>query len=139
MTHPPGPPPAAGPPLPPPGYLRLTIQGNVLLSMVTPTVTVDGYRVPVRYGENVIPVVPGPHLVEGFGQWLWRYGQAEQQVTVFQGQVVELWYAAPALTFLKGALGPRPQRIPGLVGLVVGLSALALLVVALVVGVALAG
>ncbi len=64
---------------PPPAYVRLHLQGNVLLSMITPKVLIDGHPAPAKYGENLYPVAPGPHLVSAHAQWMWQYGQAEQQ------------------------------------------------------------
>ena len=113
MTQPP-PPPANQPA---PGYLRLHLQGNAMLSMITPSIAIDGYPVPVRYGENTIPVYPGQHVVAGQAQWMWTYGRAQHPFAVGPNEVAELWYAAPVLTFLDGRIGPQKQSIPGLVGL----------------------
>lgn len=112
------------PPPPPPGYLRLTVQGNRMLSMITPSMQIDGYPVPAQYGQNVFPVPPGPHRVSGHAQWMWRYGHAEQMVQVAPGQTVEVFYAAPALTFISGRIGFEKQRTPGLIPLVLGLVVL---------------
>jgi hypothetical protein len=122
------------PPLPP-GYLRLHLQGNALIGMITPSVRIDGYPVPVKYGENVVPVHPGPHTVSANGQWMWKYGHAEQQIQVGPGETADLWYAAPVLTFMKGAMGPTKQRVPGVLGLVgVPLVIVALVVLIVVLG-----
>src|SRR4051795_4601916 len=96
---PPGPPPEQPeqpPAQPPMGWLRLVLQGSAMTSsMITPAVTINGYRVPARYGENVIPVHAGPNRVEGSCQWLRRYGEATLETTVPEGGQVMAYYAAP--------------------------------------------
>src|SRR4051812_1853891 len=111
---PPGPPP--GPPLgavPPPqqqpamGWLRLTLQGSATTSsMITPSVTINGWRVPVQYGENVIPVHAGPNRIDVSCQWLLRYGEATLETQVPPGGQVTAFYAAPWHQFSRGAIGP---------------------------------
>jgi len=126
------------PPPPPPGHLRLHLQGNRMLSMITPSVKINGWPVPARYGENVYPMPPGVHTVSGHAQWMWTYGQADQQFQVGPGQVVDVYYAAPALTFLRGAIGFEKQRSPGLLALVLILVAVLALAVGLPVALILA-
>ena len=124
VTQPPFPPaPPPPPPGGPPGQLRLRVQGNLMLSLITPSVTLSGQRLPVRYGENLYPVVAGDHLVEAYCQWIWVYGRARHPVTIRSAETTELWYAAPALTFLPGAMGTSKQRHRGLVGLALFLAA----------------
>jgi hypothetical protein len=99
---------------PPPAYVRLHLQGNVLLSMITPKVQIDGHPAPAKYGENLFPVAPGPHVVSAFAQWMWQYGKAEQPVSLAPGETAEIYYATPVLTFLPGAMGSTKQRHPGM-------------------------
>jgi hypothetical protein len=127
------------PPPPLPGYLRLHLQGNRMLSMITPSISIDGFPVAARYGENVYPVPPGQHAVAGHAQWMWRFGHATQPFQVAPGQVVDVFYAAPALTFLSGRMGFEKQRTPGLVPLILLLSALVLLVIVPIVAIAAGG
>ncbi|KAB2811394.1 hypothetical protein ACIRN4_17455 [Pimelobacter simplex] len=124
------------PPPPPPGYLRLTVQGNFMLSMITPSIQLDGYPVAAKYGQNVYPVVPGVHQVAGYAQWMWRYGHAQQQFQVAPGQTVDVFYAAPALTFIGGRIGFEKQRTPGLLAMLLVLGGILALLVGLVVLVA---
>ena len=100
-----------------------------MLSLITPTVTLDGQPLPVRFGENLYPVVPGHHLVQAYCQWVWRYGHAQHPVTIRPAETTELWYAAPVLTFLPGALGAHKQRHGGVLGLTLSLAALAAIIV----------
>lgn len=120
------------PPPPPPGYLRLTVQGNRMLSMITPSIQLDGYPVAAQYGQNVYPIAPGLHRVSGHAQWMWRYGHAEQQFQVAPGQTADVFYAAPALTFISGRIGFEKQRTPGLLALILILVAFLALLVGLV-------
>ena len=116
------------------GWLRLTLQGSVLTSsMITPTVLVNGWRVPASYGENVVPVHAGPNRVEVHCQWLMRYGQAGLDTQVPAGGQVSLWYAAPMHQFARGAIGYEKQRRPGLVGFWLLIGVVALLASVLVV------
>ena len=139
---PPGPPP--GPPgssggLQPPaqqpmGWLRLTLQGSPLTSnMITPAVTVNGWRVPSHYGENVIPVHAGPNRIDVSCQWLMKFGEATLETNVPAGGQVAAFYAAPWHQFTRGAIGYEKQKRPGALGFVVILTAIVLVMVALFV------
>ncbi|WP_436699627.1 hypothetical protein [Nocardioides sp. BYT-33-1] len=126
------------PPPPPPGYLRVNVQGNRMLTMITPSVQINGYPVAARYGQNVYPMPPGVHTVSAHAQWMWRYGQASQQVQLAPGQTVDVFYAAPVLTFIAGAMGFTKQKVPGMLAFVLLLVLLLLIVVGLPVAAILA-
>lgn len=115
------------------GQLRLTLQGNPLTtSMITPSVRINGWPVPARYGLNPLPVYAGPNRIEVSAQWLTTYGRATLEVQVPAGQAVDVFYALPWHTFTHGAIGYEKQRRPGLGGIlaIAGiLVALALVVV----------
>jgi hypothetical protein len=135
---PPGPPPAPpsnDPPAQPPmGWLRLVLQGSPMTSsMITPAVTVNGYRVSVRYGENVIPVHAGPNRIDVSCQWLMKFGEASLETTVPEGGQVLAYYAAPMHQFSRGAIGYERQKRPGMAGFAAILAVIVLVVVALVV------
>ncbi|HPZ67278.1 MAG TPA: hypothetical protein PLU19_00675, partial [Dermatophilaceae bacterium] len=96
------------------GYVRFHLQGSVWTSsLVMPTVTINGYRVPVTYGENVIPVYPGRCVVEASMRWMRRYGQAGYTVDVAPGQAADIWYAAPLTQFHTGSMGVAKQSRKG--------------------------
>lgn len=118
---------------PPPAYVRLHLQGNVLLSMITPKVLIDGQPAPAKYGENLFPVAPGPHVVSAHAQWMWQYGQAEQPVSLAPGETAEIYYATPVLTFLPGAMGPTRQKHPGMMVLLLLCGVAIAFVVALLI------
>ncbi|HEY5822548.1 MAG TPA: hypothetical protein VIT20_11270 [Propionibacteriaceae bacterium] len=84
-------------------------------TMMTPTVTIDGYPAPVRWGQNAFPVVPGHHQLSAATTYLWRFGAAEQAVDVAPGQSVEVHYSGPLITFMSGRIGFEEQPRPGLV------------------------
>lgn len=136
---PPGPPPQQPGPAPQPpqqamGWIRLTLQGSALTSsLITPSVSINGYRVPAQYGENVIPVYAGPNRVDVSCQWLKEYGQASLQADVPAGGQVVAYYAAPMHQFARGAIGPVKQKRPGMAFFWVLLVVVALFVAALVV------
>ncbi len=122
--HQPGTPPHPGSALPPPGFLALTIQGSVLTSNInTPSVVLDGRPVPVQYGFNSIPVIPGRHHVHVHGEWMRRYGQADLMVDVAAGQQVPVFYRAPVHQFTTGNIGHVPQPAKG-VGVLIGIMVL---------------
>jgi hypothetical protein len=109
-------------------WLRLTLQGNAMTSsLITPAVTVNGYRVVAHYGENLVPVWAGPNRVDVSCQWLIRFGEATLQLQVPPSAQVPVFYAAPWHQFSTGAIGCERQKRPGVLGLVM-LLALVLLV-----------
>ena len=116
------------------GWLRLTLQGSPLTSsMITPRVTVNGWRVPSHYGENVIPVHAGPNRIEVSCQWLMKFGQATLDAQVPAGGQVSAFYASPWHQFSQGAIGYEKQKRPGAVGFAVMMTVIVLVVVALLV------
>jgi len=116
------------------GWLRLVLQGSAMSSsMITPAVTVNGYRVPAQYGENVIPVHAGPNRVDVSCQWLKRFGEATLETTVPEGGQVLAYYAAPLHQWSRGAIGYERQRRPGKGGFAVTMAVILAIVVFLVV------
>lgn len=120
----------------PPGEIVLTLQGSPLTSnMLTPTASIDGYPVPASYGANRFQVPPGRHTVSAYATWLVKYGQASYDVNVQPGESVSVFYAAPMMQFMKGAMGPTKQQRGGkwIFAVVI------LVVIAIVVAVVIAG
>ncbi|MFC3963917.1 hypothetical protein [Nocardia jiangsuensis] len=106
-------------PLPdPPG---LTVDASYspfafLLAITKPKIQVNGHQVPVtRWGPNHIPVGPGQHHVRVSTPWLFDMGPATASVPVQPGQGTRVYYKAPVVILLNGAIGPVPQKAPGLV------------------------
>ena len=126
------------PPAPPAaslGTIRLTIQGNVMTSnALTPTLRINGYPVPTRYGTQDLPVYAGPNHLDMEAQWMRTYGQAALDTTVAPGQVVEVWYASPLHQFARGNIGFTRQARPGMGCLWVVLGIVALGVAVAVLG-----
>jgi hypothetical protein len=115
------------------GWLRLVLQGSALTSsLIPPTVTVNGWRVVVHYGENVIPVHAGPNRIDVWCQWLKRFGEATLETTVPEGGQVTAYYAAPLQQFSRGAIGYEKQKRPGMVGFVVALALIFVVVLIIV-------
>lgn len=118
---------------PPPAFVDLTLQGSVMTSsLVPPSVRVNGYPVPTSYGLNHVPVPPGPVRVDVSCQWMRTYGQATLTGTLGPGQRMPVFYAVPWHQFTRGAIGHEPQKRPGGTAAVVTLTALVLLVLAVV-------
>lgn len=132
--HPPHPGPAAQPPgsVARQSYLRITAQGSNWKSFVPPTITIDGYPIPSRYGTVDVPVTPGWHRVEGSGSWLWTYGRAALDVLVQPGQVVPVFYSAPYATWSRGSIGHVPQETRG-IGVLIGAFAVVVVFVVFIV------
>ncbi|WP_433787174.1 hypothetical protein ACQPX6_10100 [Actinomycetospora sp. CA-101289] len=79
-------------------------------------VSVDGLPLRFAWGRTPIDLPPGRHLVEievegvgGRRSW----GHVADAVPVASGNTVEVFYRAPALPRLAGALGPSRQRTAG--------------------------
>jgi hypothetical protein len=98
-------------------------------SMVTPSVRINGYPMPARYGTQDIPVWAGPTRIDVETQWTKTYGQAAMQFDVAPGQVVDVFYAVPYHVFAKGAIGHAKQRRPGSLPLFIALGVVVLLIV----------
>ena len=125
----------------PPGCLVMNFhQMSGLFQLgTTPMLTIDQWPVPVRLGQNVIPIAPGRHFLQARTQYLFAYGAAQTEIEVAPGQQVELFYAQPMFTFLPGAIGRTPQRPPAFGCLIAILVALGLFLVAVVLFAVLAG
>jgi hypothetical protein len=118
---------------PGPGWIRLTIQGSEMTANVlTPTVRINGWPVPSRYGVQDLAVHPGHNRIEVHAQWLRRYGEAVLDTHVVPGQVVPVWYAPPYHQFTHGSIGHHQQGRRGL-GVLLGVLAVLLLVPLLLV------
>lgn len=127
-----------------PGYppqgtaIALTLKYNplaFLLGLFKPRVEINGHQVQAGWNRTVLPVQPGQYHVHVHVPYLLppRIGVADQGVTVHPGQTVELEYRAPMIAFLGGALGPPPQKYPGMVASII-LLAVSLLILLCVCG-----
>lgn len=116
----------------PMGTLQLTIQGSALTSnLVPPTVQLNGYSVPVKYGRNDIPVPAGPLHIDVHSQWILTYGKAALDCTVQPNQVVPVFYASPYHQFTSGSIGHTKVKRKGL-GTLLGIVGAIVAVVVLV-------
>lgn len=97
-------------------------------------VVVDGQPRWCGWGRTPIDLPPGRHLVEIEVEHAGGWGPVADAVPVAAGHTVEVFYRAPALPRVAGALGPSPQGTRG--GTVLVAAALLLLttLVALLVG-----
>ncbi|QIS08138.1 hypothetical protein [Nocardia arthritidis] len=120
-----------GQPNDPPG---LTIDASYLpmsfmLALVKPKIRINGQPVPVtQWGPNHIPVGPGTYDVWVATPWMFDMGPAQTQVQVGPGQGTRVYYRTPALIFLKGAIGPVPQKTPGAIAMLIVFALLIVLI-----------
>ncbi|MGL6236465.1 MAG: hypothetical protein ACRC20_14095 [Segniliparus sp.] len=99
----------------------------LVLFLTGPSASVDGVELVRKWGKQLLPVAPGQHLVEIHTRYLWPMGRASLPVFVQPGQTVPVFYQAPTIAWLKGAIGHAPQKAPGLVLTVVLLAVVMLL------------
>lgn len=88
-----------------------------LLGLLTkPKIKINGQQVPnTKWGTNHIPVQPGQYHVWVATPWLFDMGPNQLPVQIGSGPGTRVYYQAPAVIFLKGAIGLTPQKTPGIV------------------------
>ncbi|HEV2089429.1 MAG TPA: hypothetical protein VGR21_14075, partial [Cryptosporangiaceae bacterium] len=100
------------------------------LGMFQPVATLNGHRVPLQWGQTVVPAPPGVHAVRIHIPYLWDMGAAQITVDTRNGAPAEIFYAPPWGAFMRGAIGRQPVKSPGLglmLGLLIGITAFAVL------------
>ncbi|MEU8177907.1 hypothetical protein AB0C14_33975 [Microbispora hainanensis] len=117
------------PPAPPGAHLVLDVKRHWMgftLALITPTIMLNGYQVPGRWGRNVIPLSPGQYQLHVHLPYLLpaRIGPADLTIWLQPGMALELEYRAPMWAYARGALGPAPQPWNGK-GIVITLLAIA--------------
>jgi hypothetical protein len=102
------------------GTLSITLNypaGAFLCKARSPQVRVDGRDVEVhQWGTHHVPVSSGRHRIKVWVPYFLprKAGMASTDVSVASGDVVELEYMAPALTFARGSIGsPGAQKSTG--------------------------
>ncbi|QIZ34261.1 hypothetical protein [Saccharopolyspora sp. ASAGF58] len=110
---------------PPPGMGRIVIDCSYfwlafMLMFFKPQVTINGQPGPIlTWGKTPVDLPPGQYQIGIHVNYLWRVGEATAVIPVNAGQQVDVHYAAPVIVFMNGAIGPTPQKAPG-VGLALG-------------------
>ncbi|GAA5047395.1 hypothetical protein [Nocardia callitridis] len=100
-----------------------------LLALTKPKIEVNGQRVPnTRWGANHIPVGQGQYHVRVSTPWLFDMGPAQVVVPMADGQAHRFYYRTPAVLFLDGAIGPGPQKTPGIVFIYISWALCALII-----------
>lgn len=132
-------------PVPPEGMGRLVLDCShagtaVLLEAGGPRIEINDREIRAHWGPWPVDLEPGVYQIRVNGHHVRRYGPAQLQATVLPGQVTTVYYRAPALLFLSGAIGFVPQPTRGLrtmiavlvilLGVVVATGAYALALVA---------
>ena len=121
---------------PPPTGSTLTIHTSYPgiafgYAMTSPAATINGHPVPLRWGANPIPMQPGIHDVKVHVKYLWDVGHAQLPADTRSGAPVDVYYSAPIIAMMAGAIGHQPVKSPhqGLgIALFVGIPAVILLV-----------
>ena len=86
-----------------------------VLYFIMPRVKIDGNRLDLKWGQQLIPVSAGQHLIEINAWWLFDFSKASFPVQVASGQTVPVFYKCSAFwPFFDGAIGHEPQKFPGL-------------------------
>lgn len=114
------------PNLPPTALMIDTKKPPMGPMLVSPNARINGYVVPLQWGQNVIPAHPGVHHVEVYIPWLWDQGKAHISVDNTHQPAPPIYYAMPFTNFSKGAIDFAPVKNPGVVGMVLLLAVVAL-------------
>jgi hypothetical protein len=85
---------------------------SFMLAAFRPKATINGYEVPLNWGDNTIPAPPGRHEISVHVPYLWKIGRATTTVDNTAGSPA-VYYAAPVWTWQRGAIGVQPQQPPG--------------------------
>lgn len=89
-----------------------------LLALFKPKALINGHEVPLVWGDNHIPAPPGIHHITIWVPYLWKVGQATITVDTQAGNSVTVFYAAPAIVFMAGAIDSTPVEVPGVLAAV---------------------
>ena len=77
----------------------------------------NGYPVFATWGQTSVTAPAGPHHIQCQAQYLFKYGRASIDVVLAPGQVLDVYYAPPAFTFLSGSIGLQPVKGKGFVAM----------------------
>jgi hypothetical protein len=127
---------------PQPSPLRINTKYHWMAFMMAgfkPKATINGHEVPLTWGDNILPALPGQHQITIHVPYLWKFGAATTTVDNATGPAPVVYYTCPMWTFQRGAIGFEPQRAPGLIGMWILYGVAALALVGCCVGVALSG
>ncbi|MFI0469454.1 hypothetical protein ACH347_35725 [Saccharopolyspora sp. 5N102] len=128
--QPPAPAAPQGQPMAPPapGMGRIVIDCSYfwlafMLMFFKPQLTINGQPGPIlTWGKTPVDLPPGQYQIGIHVNYLWQVGLATAVIPVNAGQQVDVHYAAPVIVFMNGAIGPTPQKAPGM-GLAIGIMA----------------
>ncbi|WHT18070.1 hypothetical protein N8J89_33930 [Crossiella sp. CA-258035] len=115
-------------PPPPPGQGRLLLDTSFfplafILNWFKPTLIINGRPGPINWGQTPIDLPPGQYHVKVFFRYIFMdAGPAEAMIPIGEGQTVPVFYKAPAIMFVDGAIGPMPQPVRG-IGAMIGIMA----------------
>ncbi|WP_157116458.1 hypothetical protein [Nocardia vaccinii] len=102
---------------------------QALLALSSPRILLNGQEVPgARWGTTHIPVGAGQYHVQVKTKWIWDFGPGDAVVPVADGQSTKVYYRSPVMWMLKGAIGPVPQKTPGVTAMYIIWGVLAVLI-----------
>jgi hypothetical protein len=121
---------------PPSSALTIVTKQPTVLSLISPTATINGYPVNLNWGSNTVGMPPGVHHIAIHMPWLWKFGRAEITVDNSGGRAPVVYYASPWVNFGPGAIGLAPVSNPGLAAFIGVLVVVPLLLIAICCGMA---
>lgn len=119
MTTPYGPSQGGYPAGPPPAMGRLMVHTShspnfFMLKATGPKVEIDGVPTKVKWGAAPFDVPAGNHNLRVSTRYLGEFSPAQLPVTVYPGQVVDVFYRPSATIGMKGSIGFQPVKTRGM-------------------------
>ena len=119
----------------PPG--RLVVDASYtpmafILAVTGPKIEINGQPVTANWGPWPIDLPAGQYNVRVSTRYLGEMGPAQLGVTVYPGQQTTVYYRAPAVMFMAGAIGFTPQPTRGMAA-VLALTGVAVLLAFVVI------
>jgi hypothetical protein len=85
-----------------------------ILYLFKPTIEIDGQAIPAKWGTQFIPVAPGTHSISVYFNYFFikKCNRADTQITLAEGQVLQVTYKSRWLIFMKGLIDVAPWAPP---------------------------
>jgi len=119
----------------PPG--RLVVDASYspmafILAVTGPKIEINGQPITANWGPWPIDLPAGQYNVRVSTRYLGEMGPAQLGATVYPGQQTTVYYRAPAMMFMAGAIGLTPQSTRGM-AVVMALTAISVLLFLVVI------
>jgi hypothetical protein len=114
-----GPPQGGYPAGPPPAMGRLVVHTShsanfFILKATGPKVEIDGVPTKVKWGAAPFDVPAGNHQLRVSTRYLGEFSPAQLPVTVYPGQVLDVFYRPSATIGMAGSIGFQPVKTRGM-------------------------